>query len=305
MVVLVGSKFTLDHIIEVSFPSLSVIGCQAKRKDVDALESSSLFAFVGLPNDWDSVSLTNKLQKDLERHEEWIQANVKTGYNARQFMETEFPSLVVRRAQIRLPEGKDVLEEEENEALQYAYTLRKFNTVEVSSGDAYRVKSVLLDFKSRGKLRAYSADCDLLLLNVISRNIATDRLEFLRTVTSQMNFQHVHNTVVFRGISLPDYPARGEMDPKFHDIRGAFKNTSIRRETLDIRRPDGTKVFQGAIEGSGENEGSMLAYYYNSDENEAFVNGMCGNLPMYLHAYLTHVKGYSERSIQCNSLRLL
>jgi hypothetical protein len=112
-----------------------------------------------------------------------------------------------------------------------------------------------------------------------------------------MNFQHVHNTVVFRGISLPDYPARGEMDPKFHDIRRAFKNTSIRRETLDIRRPDGTKVFQGAIEGSGENEGSMLAYYYNSDENEAFVNGMCGNLPMYLHAYLTHVKGYSERSI--------
>jgi hypothetical protein len=48
-----------------------------------------------------------------------------------------------------------VLNEEENEALQYAYSLRKLNTVEVSSSDEYRVKGVLLDFKSHGKLRAY------------------------------------------------------------------------------------------------------------------------------------------------------
>lgn len=42
----------------------------------------------------------------------WMQANVKSGFNARQFMATEFPSLIVRRAQIHLPEGKDVLDEE-------------------------------------------------------------------------------------------------------------------------------------------------------------------------------------------------
>jgi hypothetical protein len=43
---------------------------------------SSLFVFVGLPNDyeWVSVSLTTKLTKDLERHEEWMQANVKSGF---------------------------------------------------------------------------------------------------------------------------------------------------------------------------------------------------------------------------------
>ena len=90
VVVLVGSKFSLDHVLELAYPSLSTIGCQARKKDVDALESSSLFAFVGLPNDWDSVSLTTKLTNDLERHEEWMQANVKSGFNARQFMGTEF-----------------------------------------------------------------------------------------------------------------------------------------------------------------------------------------------------------------------
>lgn len=168
--VLVGSRFSLDHVLELSYPSLAAIGCQAKQKDVDALESSSLFSFVGLPNDWDSVSLTIKLQKDLERHEEWMQANVKAGYNARQFMGTVFPSLIVCRAQIRLPEGKDVLDEEENEAIQYAFSLRKLNTVEVSASDDYRVKMALLDFQSRGKLRSYSQDCDLLPLNIISKH---------------------------------------------------------------------------------------------------------------------------------------
>jgi hypothetical protein len=112
-----------------------------------------------------------------------------------------------------------------------------------------------------------------------------------------MNYHHVHNTVQFDGISLPDYPARGEMDPCYHDGRKAFKNTSIRRETLDICHPDGTRVFLGAIEGSGENEGRMMVYYFNSDANDAFVSSICGNLPMFRHAYLTHVKGYSERSI--------
>jgi hypothetical protein len=57
-------------------------------------------------------------------------------------------------------------------------------------------------------------------------------------------------------------------------------------------------VFLGAIAGSGENDGRLQAYYHNTDENASFVEGICGNLPMYLHAYLRHVKGYSERSIR-------
>ena len=94
-----------------------------------------------------------------------------------------------------------------------------------------------------------------------------------------------------------DWLARGEMDVKYHDHRTAFKNTSIKREMLDIRGPDGKKVFLGAIDGSGENKGSMQTYYFNDDAKEVFVGGMHGSLAMYLYAYLKNVKGYSERSV--------
>jgi hypothetical protein len=64
-----------------------------------------------------------------------------------------------------------------------------------------------------------------------------------------------------------------------------------------MRRSDGRKVFLRAIDATGENEGKLQVYYFNDDANEAFVNGICGNLPMFVAAYLKHVKGYSERSI--------
>eukprot|EP00956_Cyclotella_meneghiniana_P039509 scaffold172879_cov114-Cyclotella_meneghiniana.AAC.1 len=295
--VLVGSKFSLDHVLEISYPSLSAIGCQIRRKDVDALESTTLYAFVGLPNEWDSVSLTSKVKLDLEKHEEWMQGNVKSGYNAMQYAGSEFPPVVVRRTQVRLPEGKDILGAQENEVVQYAYSLRKFNVIEVSASDKSRVDGVLSDFILRGKLKSYSSDCDLLALNVNSGHDKMKRLNFYRGIFSQMNYEHVHAVMFFDGISLCDYPARGEMDEKFHDRRTAFKNTCIRRELLDIRRKDGTKVFLGAIDGSGENKGRLQTYFYNDDANELFVGGICGNLPMYMYAYLKNVKGYSERSI--------
>jgi hypothetical protein len=296
-VALVGSWYTLDHVLEISYPSIAALGSQVKRKDVDALESVSLYAFVGIPNDWDSISFTAALSKDLEKHEEWMQGNVKSGFNAMQYAGSEFPLLMVRKIQVRLPEGKDILGEEESEVVQYAYSLRKLLVVEVSSCDKFWVEGVLNDFKLRGKLRLYSLDCDLLPLNVTSRNTPAVRMDWYKTLISQMNYQHVHTEVYFEGVMLCNYPARGEMDPCYHDGRRAFKNTSIRRELMDIRRPDGQRVFLGAIDGSGENAGRMMPYYYNDDKNEAFVNGMCNNLPMYLHAYLRHVKGYSLRSI--------
>jgi hypothetical protein len=122
-------------------------------------------------------------------------------------------------------------------------------------------------------------------------------MDWYKTMISQMNYQHIHHVVYFDGVNMCNYPARGEMDPSYHDHRKAFKNTSIRRELLDICRPDGTKVFLGAIDCSGDNSGKIMTYYLNDDKNEAFVNGMCSNLPMFLHAYLKRVKGYSERSI--------
>eukprot|EP00956_Cyclotella_meneghiniana_P007755 scaffold10339_cov41-Cyclotella_meneghiniana.AAC.11 len=273
---LVGSKFSLDHVLEISYPSLSAIGCQIRRKDVDALESTTLYAFVGLPNEWDSFSLTAKLKADLEKHEEWMQGNVKSGYNAMQHAGSEFPPVIVRRTQVRLPEGKDILGAQENEVVQYAYRLRKFNVIEVSSSHRSRVDGVLSDLFGHDRLK---------------------RLDFYRGIFSQMNYEHVHAVMFFDGITLCDWPARGEMDPKFHDSRQAFKNTCIRRELLDIHRLDGNKVFLGAIDSSGENKGRLQTYFFNDDANEVFVGGICGNLPMYMYAYLKNAKGYSERSI--------
>jgi hypothetical protein len=98
-------------------------------------------------------------------------------------------------------------------------------------------------------------------------------------------------------VSMCEYPARGEINSCYHDGRRAFKHTSFRREVLDIRRPDGKKVFLGAIDGSVENSGKLMTYYYNDEANEQFVAGIRGNLPMYVFHYLRNVKGYSERSI--------
>jgi hypothetical protein len=138
VVALVGSRYTLDHVLEISYPSIAAMGSQVKRKDVDALESVSLYAFVGIPNDWDSISFTAALSKDLEKHEEWMQGNVKSGFNAMQYAGSEFPLLMVRKIQVSLPEGKDILGEDESEVVQYAYSLRKLLVVEVSSCDKFQ-----------------------------------------------------------------------------------------------------------------------------------------------------------------------
>ena len=113
-----------------------------------------------------------------------------------------------------------------------------------------------------------------------------------------MNYEHIHSILLFDGISMSEYPSRGEIDSFYHDGRKAFKHTCLRREVLDIRRLHGKKVFVGAIDGSAENTGKLMVYYFNDEANEQFIAGMHGNLPMYLFAYLKHIKGYSERSIQ-------
>ena len=166
--ILVGSRYSLDHILEMIQPSLQAQNCWVKRKEVDTLDSYSVKSFVGIPNEWDEVSFTALLQNELEKHEEWMQANVRHGFCARKYSGVVFPDITVRRTQIRLPQGNDILSNEESECIQYAWSLRKLLTLEVASCDKHRVLGVLTDFHARGKCRVFSADCDLLDLGITS-----------------------------------------------------------------------------------------------------------------------------------------
>jgi hypothetical protein len=142
-VCLIGTKYSLDHVLQLSFASVSALGCSIRRKDVDALDTLTIYGFVGLPNEWDSLAMTNKLHEELSKHEEWMQGNVKLGYTAIQYAGSELPPLLVRRTQVRLPESADVLSARENEVIQYAYSLRNLNCLEVSACDRARIDGVL------------------------------------------------------------------------------------------------------------------------------------------------------------------
>lgn len=298
VVVLMGSRYTPEHVLEISFPSLAAIGLTAKKKDVDALESLPLYAIAGIPNEWDADALGSYLFSELEKHEEWMQGNIKSGYNASEFSGEVFPPIIVRRSQIRLPEGKDILPKEESEVLQYAYSLRKLLTIEVSACDKYRVSECLKSFRDHKKFLLVSSDADLIPLDVTSNSHEAVRRRWFKELIGQMNYAHVHSIVEFGGIASSRTSARGEIDPLFDDgKRKAFKYTCIRRELLDIERADGKKVFLGALDRGGDNLGTIQLYYFNSDENEQFIRNMHGDLAAYLYQYLRKVKHYSTRSV--------
>jgi hypothetical protein len=84
--VLMGSKFDLDHILQLALPTLASRNVQVKRKDVDALKSKTLFLIMGSPLDFDALAVCRRLHEALAKHEEWMQGNITHGYNARDSM---------------------------------------------------------------------------------------------------------------------------------------------------------------------------------------------------------------------------
>ena len=292
--ILLGSRLSLDHLLEVSTSSLNSAGLYLRKKEVDALDTQTIYSVVGIPNDWCCNTLTDMLNDALSRHEEWMQGNCKGSYDASEFMGEEWCGLLVRRTQIRLLEGSDILSPEECETVNYLYSLRKLPSIEISTPDKFRVKGCLEDFRARGKLRQLSMDCDLMELPQGNNHGASTRKAFYRELTAQMNFAHCHSTVEFEGISNFLQPARGELvDPTVGEP--AFKHTSARREFLDLRRKDGKKIFRGVIQLTGSKSGTISAYYFNDDLNEAAVRSIT-DLASHMYQWLTKEKGYTLRS---------
>lgn len=292
--VLCGSRFALDHVLEISTASLNAASIFVRKKDVDALDSATAGFFVGVPNSWCPLAMAHILAVQLPKHEEWMQGNVKHSYDASQFMGEEFPFVIVRSTNPRLPEGKDMLTREDNEAIQYLYTLRRLHAVEISSPDKPRVLGCLEDFRARAKLQYFSQDCDF--IKPLPNNAGESaRRDYLRAIAANMNFQHTHTVVEFSGITNLYAPARGELAPDAHPTLKCPKFTSLRRELLDVRRPDGEPVFRGVIQLTGAKSNTISAYYFNSDKNEEFVRRI-QDLASFIYCYLTQVKQYSVRA---------
>lgn len=293
--VLMGSKYELDHILQLAVPSLANHNVQSKRKEVDALKSKTLYALVGVPLDFDSLAICRRLTANLGKHEEWMQGNVTYGYNAREYCGEVLPPMVVCNKPPRMPESKDILPSKDIEAIQYMKTLRTMQHIEVSTNDQARFRGLLLDFRARGKLNCITLDADLLEC-VNSNNMEqSERLEFFRCLKAQMQYAHNHRCVTFANVDFLMYPFRVELeDPS----QPHFKKSHLKREILDFRRPgDNKKVFVGVMECTGEKEGSISLCYYNDDANESFIKGMGPHLAAYTYQYLKNHKCYTVRCI--------
>jgi hypothetical protein len=223
-----------------------------------------------------------------------MQGNVKHGYNAQEFSREELPSFVIIKRALRLPEGKDILTAEEMVAIDYSTFLRTLHCIEVSHNDEYRMKNLILDFKFRGKLNCLTTDADI--MDTIQGNGKMDRSsrdEWYRVLKAAMNWNHSYRVVVYRGVDSLHFLARVEVT----DGRtGFFKKTSLKREILDIRRPDGAKVFCGVMECGEDKPDSVACAYYNDEANDHFVQTCInGNLPQFMWQYVEKVKFYSDR----------
>ena len=242
------------------------------------------------------LSVRDRLREEFEKHEEWMQGNVKHGYDAREFQREPFPPFVIIKRSLRLPEGKDILTQDEMAAIDYAHYLRTVHCLEVSNNDEFRVKQLVLDFKFRGKLNCLSKDADI--MDTIQGNGKMDRCqrdEWFRILKAAMNYNHSNRVVIYNGVDRLFYLSRVEVT----DGRKIyFKKTTLKREILDIRRPDGTKVFSGVMECGEDKPDSIACVYFNDDSNDHFVSSCInGRIAHFLHHYLPTVKGYSDRCV--------
>jgi hypothetical protein len=128
---------------------------------------------MGTTTEWDTVYIADHLYLAAERHEEWMQANLTHGYTSKEYMGEPLPRFVINKRPICLPDGSDILTDEENETIQFATYLHILPCVECSTTDSPRVTGVLHDFPARGKLNIVCADSYFMTL-VQGNNMTND-----------------------------------------------------------------------------------------------------------------------------------
>lgn len=282
---LVGTHFSLQHVLQLATTSLASSGIFLKKKEVDVLRSRTHFGLGGVSSDWDPKCVGERLASCLAQHEEWMQGNIRHGYDARDYTGSEFPNFVISLRNPRLPDGKDVLTEDESKAINFATHLRKIHTIEVPESDEDRVIGCLKDFALRGKLNAISSDCSLIEL-IQNYNLGvTHRRQFFKDLKAVMNFNYSYATVEFPGVELTDKSINVETDPpNLAKAKKSPKKSHIKQEILGITTMKGAKVFSGVMECSGSKSGVISLIYFHNDENCDFVeNCIKGNLAAFLY----------------------
>jgi hypothetical protein len=197
-----GSKFELDHILQLAVSSLANHNVQAKRKEVDALKFKTLYALAGVPLDFDPLAICRRLTGALGTHEEWMQGNVTYGYNAREYCSEMLPPMIVCKKRPHMPESKDILPAKGIEAIQYMKTLRTMHHIEVSRNNRTHFRGLLLDFCACGKLKIMNADSDLLECIHGNNLEQSECLEFFCCVKAQMQYAHNHRCVTFGNVDF-------------------------------------------------------------------------------------------------------
>ena len=292
------TSLELNHVLNSVTASLVELRTSVRKKDMDALASVQTHSLVGTSNDFDALAVAERLMPAFEEHERWLQTHSKSGYNARQWIGQPFPPMVWRKVHVRLPQGSDVLSEEDRDFVDYHRSLRNLITCEVSLQDRPRTDPLLDDFATRGKFNLVNRDCDVLKVVTNGNMSESSRIDFCRTLICQMNFQHVHRTDMCEGFLFIAKKTKVEMA-----VEGAeppCRHASIKREIGDIRRRDGNRVFIGVMQAGLEHPTAIHVLYYNDDLNEAFALSVRDHLPAYLKHYWMHVRGFSDATI--NSL---
>jgi hypothetical protein len=220
-----------------------------------------------------------------------MQWNKSFGYDAKEFMGSPFPQIVVIKCSVRLPEGKDILSGEECAAIDFARSLRIMHCVEVSAQDEHRVTMCLIDAAERGKLNQISRDASWMLLVTNNWMPQDKRLQFYRDLKASMNWVYKYHTVDFENVLNVNNIASPKSDDSSVQVP---KRSSIRREILGIRRPDGTQVFDGVMECTGERSTTISCIYFNSDENEQFIRNCMKQDLAAFYRYVKHVRSYNE-----------
>ena len=160
--------------------------CVFRIQEKQTLDTKTRYAFIGTWNQFCTAGMYKACLKALPKHEEHM---IKNEGKLKKYMNQDFPSFMIRRSNVRLPDMKDV-SMEETAYLEYYYHLWYSLVVEVADSDWDRFCQVMESYDAAaGFKRTISENCHLLDL-VQGKLTDVARIEWCKKMRAHMNFNH-------------------------------------------------------------------------------------------------------------------